>query len=254
MSIDRRELKRQIKKRAQLLNSAVSRSETLFDRAFDDVVTMINQLPDGWESYYLPAIQQQVLQRMRELSLSVIDLSNELIPAAIEQGQSFVVAPLLIGGLISARITADKERALIESRAATISRTLSSQIIDAITNNAMGFTTAGQAIESIRQNIDSGGKVRSAGILQHELKKIHARQVQKSMLDNADRFDKMWLHAGSPTEPRESHLDADGQAVPVDQAFDIGGAEMMHPLDANAPIEEVIHCGCVAVLVLKNKT
>lgn len=54
---------------------------------------------------------------------------------------------------------------------------------------------------------------------------------------------KVWLSA-SDRYTREDHGDADGQTVPVDQPFDVGGFPMMYPGDPNGPPEEVINCRC----------
>lgn len=54
---------------------------------------------------------------------------------------------------------------------------------------------------------------------------------------------KTWL-AAQDRFVRDDHADADGQTVPVDQPFDVGGYQMMHPGDPSGPPEEVISCRC----------
>ena len=46
---------------------------------------------------------------------------------------------------------------------------------------------------------------------------------------------------------RVNHWNADGQTVPVNEPFIVGGYKMMFPLDDSlgAPIEEIINCRCV---------
>lgn len=43
---------------------------------------------------------------------------------------------------------------------------------------------------------------------------------------------------------RPDHSDADGQTVPVDQPFIVGGYECQYPGDDDLPDEEVINCRC----------
>lgn len=50
---------------------------------------------------------------------------------------------------------------------------------------------------------------------------------------------------------RHSHSEADGQTVPVDTPFMVGGQSLMHPGDRMATIEEVVNCRCVMVGVLR---
>ena len=46
---------------------------------------------------------------------------------------------------------------------------------------------------------------------------------------------------------RNSHIKADGQTVPINEPFIVGGYKMMFPLDDSmgAPISEIIGCRCV---------
>jgi hypothetical protein len=62
---------------------------------------------------------------------------------------------------------------------------------------------------------------------------------------------KRWLHSQSPLikEPRPTHVAADGQIVPIDEPFDIGGVPMMRPGDESAGPDEIINCHCVAIPV-----
>lgn len=48
---------------------------------------------------------------------------------------------------------------------------------------------------------------------------------------------------------RVAHADADGQTVPVDQPFTVGGYPMMYPGDRSAPARLVVNCRCVTVAV-----
>ena len=43
---------------------------------------------------------------------------------------------------------------------------------------------------------------------------------------------------------RDSHFAADGQTVPLDGTFTVGGASLDHPGDPNGPAHEVINCRC----------
>ncbi len=57
---------------------------------------------------------------------------------------------------------------------------------------------------------------------------------------------KRWLHSMSPLikEPRPTHLEADGQTVPIDDPFDVGGVQFMRPADDSlgAGPEDIINC------------
>jgi hypothetical protein len=53
-----------------------------------------------------------------------------------------------------------------------------------------------------------------------------------------------WLATGD-NRTRESHAEADGQTIPFDQPFTVGGASLLYPGDSSGPPEEVVNCRCV---------
>lgn len=63
-------------------------------------------------------------------------------------------------------------------------------------------------------------------------------------------FEKLWL-ATDDTKVRETHgpRGADGQRVPLDRPFIVGGFELQFPGDPMGPPQEVIQCRCVPLLV-----
>jgi hypothetical protein len=54
---------------------------------------------------------------------------------------------------------------------------------------------------------------------------------------------KVWL-AAVDERTRESHAQADGQEVNIDEAFIVDGEELMHPGDPSGSAENVINCRC----------
>lgn len=57
---------------------------------------------------------------------------------------------------------------------------------------------------------------------------------------------KRWL-ATDDELTRESHVEADGQTVPVDDNFTVGGASLRYPGDPFAPAEELWNCRCTVI-------
>lgn len=64
---------------------------------------------------------------------------------------------------------------------------------------------------------------------------------------------KVWLTA-EDDRVRDSHAEADGQEVPLDQPFDVGGSQMDYPGDPSGPPEEVINCRCSMDAVLMKRS
>jgi SPP1 gp7 family putative phage head morphogenesis protein len=61
-------------------------------------------------------------------------------------------------------------------------------------------------------------------------------------------MDKEWL-AAADERTRETHVEADGQIVPMDGAFRVGDALMEYPGDPAGPAEEVINCRCTLAYI-----
>lgn len=59
---------------------------------------------------------------------------------------------------------------------------------------------------------------------------------------------KRWL-AALDARTRDTHAAADGQTVPIAEAFDVGGVPMDRPLDPAAPASEVVNCRCTVELL-----
>ncbi len=65
---------------------------------------------------------------------------------------------------------------------------------------------------------------------------------------------KRWV-ATEDGRTRDEHAEADGQEVPIDEPFVVGGEEMMYPGDISlgASAENTINCRCVMVTFSKRK-
>lgn len=62
------------------------------------------------------------------------------------------------------------------------------------------------------------------------------------------QFEKLWLSTDD-ARTRETHEAADGQRVPLDSTFIVGGFELAFPGDPSGPPQEVIQCRCTLLLV-----
>lgn len=62
----------------------------------------------------------------------------------------------------------------------------------------------------------------------------------------ASLLTKTWV-AVLDSATRPEHVEADGQEVPVDEPFEVGGEDLMYPGDDSGSPENVINCRCTAV-------
>lgn len=67
----------------------------------------------------------------------------------------------------------------------------------------------------------------------------------KAAADTGEPMEKEW-QTNKDGRERDSHRSADGQRVPLDQPFTVGGFKMMWPGDGTlgAPADEIVNCRC----------
>lgn len=65
-----------------------------------------------------------------------------------------------------------------------------------------------------------------------------------------ERLIKTWT-AIDDHRTRPSHADADGQARPIGDPFNVGDALLMHPGDPSAPLKEIVNCRCAMLLAAR---
>lgn len=125
------------------------------------------------------------------------------------------------------------------------------QIKGEINLGILGAKTPQEVAQAIGTEIDKGRfaniALRAETITQTEMGRIFSEAAQARMEEASgyvEGLEKQWIHAGHPRQPRPAHLAANGQHVPIEEPFVVGGIRMMFPRDPNAPISEVINCGC----------
>lgn len=60
------------------------------------------------------------------------------------------------------------------------------------------------------------------------------------------KFNKVWIST-EDSRTRPTHDAADGQTVPTEKPFIVGGVELMYPGDPDGPANEIINCRCQAL-------
>lgn len=92
-----------------------------------------------------------------------------------------------------------------------------------------------------------------------EVLRAHSVAQQEAFMQSPAVEEKMWKHTGEyRNEPRQNHVDMDGQRVPVNEPFELVGAdggtyECMYPRDPSLPPEECINCHCICQPVVSEE-
>lgn len=142
-------------------------------------------------------------------------------------------------------------------RIANVRSTAYERIRGELTLGILGQKTPQEIATAIAGTLDSPSifktiQERAEVITGTEIGRAFSLATQKSMEAAADilpGLKKMWLHAGHPRVPRIVHLNLHGVIRDMDKPFyrTPEGAAVSYPRDPNAPIKEVIRCGCTHV-------
>lgn len=71
-------------------------------------------------------------------------------------------------------------------------------------------------------------------------------EMASTIEESTGKLNKVWV-AATDERVRDTHAEADGQSVALDEAFEVGSSSMQHPGDPNGDAEEVINCRCTMI-------
>lgn len=71
--------------------------------------------------------------------------------------------------------------------------------------------------------------------------------------ETGEELERVWL-ATEDHRTRATHVEADGQRVPMGSPFRVGGFELAFPGDPTGPPQEVIQCRCTMLLMAPGET
>ena len=118
-----------------------------------------------------------------------------------------------------------------------------------------GLKDGNSVAEFTREILNSGIRdeyYKARRVALTEVLRAHSVAQQEAFMQSPAVSEKMWKHTGAyRNEPRQNHVGMDGQRVPVDQPFELTGAdgsiyEPMYPRDTILPPEESINCHCIS--------
>lgn len=124
-------------------------------------------------------------------------------------------------------------------------------------------TTRDQLIETIREGIEAAESYqeivgRVVGVYE-DLRGYRAERIARTEVLRSLNFgswvaykqsgvvvEKEWL-ATMDDRVRDAHSQADGQRVGIDESFNVGGEELMYPVDPAGSATNTIHCRCTTI-------
>lgn len=149
----------------------------------------------------------------------------------------------------------DQVKAFTWGKVSGITADAQARIRGELTMGLLGQKTPYEITQAIAGTLESPGVFkgimeRAEVITKTELGRTFSMAHQAGMenaLDVLPELQKMWLHAGHPRSPRIYHLHLNGAVMAVDKPFLVGNIAMMYPRDPQAPVSEIVNCGCMHV-------
>lgn len=191
--------------------------------------------------------KKSLLDSMFDKTLEVQVTRTALLPLIrqlLEQGGNDAMQ--FAGDEDSAYALSVDMEAWVDARASVLGRELTDTTFEAL---KAAFTESDgenenrqQLVKRIQSVYDGFTGPRAATIARTE---VHGAYQQGTVdgYKQAGASIKIWV-AVADEHTRASHLAADGQEVPIDQPFNVGGESLMFPGDPAGSAEETINCRC----------
>jgi uncharacterized protein with gpF-like domain len=141
--------------------------------------------------------------------------------------------------------------AIESSKAITqITATTRSQVKKVLKEAAVAGSSIQETAKSLRTTIAGASRKRAITIARTELIGSMNAGAYTGALSTGLKLNKVWL-ATSDKRTRDTHREADGQRVDINQAFNVGGDSAAYPGDPALSAAERIRCRCSVVFKKK---
>ena len=272
---------------AAALNAVIKRYQNLEDGQIKKMIGLLQQLrkdisadilgASEFQGAHLARLRQAVEQSIADFEAKANVEMRDGITQAFTTGAAGVSEPLAAVGIADQRPI---NRALLNTLtdfSAVLIKNISGDMqakIDAqLRLAALGSRPPFQVMKEIttvlganakdgvwgqlkRPEVVKGVAARAEAITRTELTRIYNISHQSRQEEAAQvvpGLAKRWIATGD-TRTRPSHLEAHlkyfENPIPVDQAFEVGGQELMYPGDPAGDPEETVNCRCTTVTVV----
>lgn len=258
-----KEIKRILKEYGALRAGTLTQLNALFNNARDRINLTLRRAPSDYALWLLPQLEAQISAIMAGISAQATQAVQAALSSAWANGELLIDSPMAAAGVsISSVAPSIDTRQLLAiqhvttKKIAGITLELTNKINTQLGLVVMGVQPPATALTAITNLLDETDRSRALGILRTEIGRVNsiASHLRKASAATVlPGLKKQWRRSGRK-DPRETHVAADGQIRDLDQPFQIGSVQMMHPHDPAAPAAEVINCGCISLPYMESWT
>lgn len=260
------ELARRLRERARLLLAGETQVLQMLNSARDQILVTLAGLPADWQQLQLSRLLGQIEDVLTGAASQAGALFELRMQDAWTQGEDFVDKPLaIIGHRVEMQLAQldvgvlKQMKAFGSLRLKDVGSEAARKIGQQLGQTTIGAQTPFQAIQAVQKILGAESPRRAATIVLTEVSRAFAvasneRLVQAEPL--VPGLGKQWRRSGK-IHSRWNHDIIDGQVVEASKPFKVpnpgGGFDMMQcPHDPKAPVEQIIHCGCISIPWMKN--
>ena len=255
----------------KLVSGSAALNSMLEELRKEILAELLSISADTYSAFHLKQSLASIERHISDFSSAAQRESGSLIQAAWTQGAELLPATAQAAGEAGVYLgTSQISTGIIETlqeftfgRMKSISSDLFTRLQGELTLGILGQKTPQQIASQLGASIKDLPLPRGKGgfaifksaaeraevVVQLEMGRAFSIATEKSIEAASGvlpELQRMWIHAGHPRAPRQSHLMMHGQTRGPGKVFyrTSQGAPVRYPRDPAAPISEVIRCGC----------
>ena len=260
------ELARHLRERARTLLAGQTEVLQLLQAARTQILATLAGLPSDWQQWQLSRLLGQIEDVLADATGQAGALFEQRMAGAWRAGEDFVDQPLAaIGQRVDLLLTQldvgvlKQMQSFASLRLKDVGREAAGKIGQQLGLATLGAKTPFEAIQAVQAILGGQAAARASTIVHTEMSRafdLAANERVQQAAKLVPGLCKQWRRSGK-IHSRWNHDLIDGQVVDADKPYKVpnpgGGFDMMQcPHDPTAPVEQVIHCGCISLPWMKH--
>ncbi|HEY4145176.1 hypothetical protein [Pinirhizobacter sp.] len=205
----------------------------------------------------LRQMRDEVEQALEDFRQAAASSTTAGAQQAWDAGIRSIVAPFdaagvsILGPQIDAGALMATQR-FLTNRIGDISLRALNQLNGALVQNIIGSSPLSDTITLVQRILGGAPRARAMTVAYTEIGRAHSISQNESLQQAGHvvpNVHKRWLKSGK-LHPRAAHVHAHNQIRRYDEAYVVGGENLMFPRDPDGSAENTINCGCFSIPVV----
>jgi hypothetical protein len=247
------ERRKRLAERGRVLRETYFLLQKLLADAEKEIATALAAQPSDYTLWRLTEVRIAIETAQARLAEEGTKILSTGIDSAGAAGVALLDAPLVAGGVHLAGILPRVDlgaliatKVMATDRIKDIAREAAGKIHADLAQVVAGVFDPGTAINRVQEHLQGSARKRALTIVRTEVGAAFSTAAQARFEQAAPHLpglEKQWRRSGK-IHSRMTHDLADGQVVPVDKPFKVGGVSIMYPRAPDIPVGHRVNCGC----------